>query len=830
MKKFISVLLAILMVVAVMPFAIFAAEEAEEGYVREKNTAHICHPKDGDNLVLDALSLTDTLAFTKAATDTQVLEKYLTDGNKSTATRLPVGATAKLTITFAEAKDLGTLTLTVNGSGKINPGEEFEAEVIAASKHNLKVKVVAYNGTTKVYEDAKEVDTTELTDLVVNIFEKTTKIEITTVGATSATAGGPRLWEVSATTVKGEEDYVHDYERVITKKPSLYVDETTNGTGLATDTCKNCGKQIKDIVLPALTRAELTGGFIGLDDVKEFKEIATIYNPDGSVKKDDDGNPYEVALVTGRNPEALFNGVCNTNGGWTNSGDFYAANSATKLEIYFKNEIEISSFQYYAWANWASVNFEFYKGDTLVAAVNGGPEEHWGCWVINKASDTWYDVTNYTKTKVKPTNANDYITDGPIDPETGNPIRVPMTLAGVKFDKLTINFVSAKGNCTKIGEIKIGTHQHVYDEADVKKGTQGTGEDTCKWTHTSACVECHEVVTNAITYLHAYKKNPVREVECGTSVYYDTCTNSGCKYNSGEYEVEGTGAHDYSTYVVQNTLATCGAKGKASFICSVCKEREEASDMALVGKKLAADVYVGPVKIAAKGTVITEEHLMMYGMMAEEMGFSGDYKFLISATDAQTNKAVTVEYAVVFDATSESVKYEVGVVPNGYHTVGYKNLVPSTYTAHGVDGAYCTVCGVEFKDTTKAADLKDYETLVRVTNNGFTLRTTGYEGIRATYTINKQVLSQLEKEGYSVRIWSVVTNGEGVTKELQIYGAGSNAWIDILGKTSVVVKGVDADEVVTFQIKISVKDKNGEQVVIREAGSTTLAEVKAAGK
>ena len=444
------------------------------------------------------------------------------------------------------------------------------------------------------------------------------------------------------------------------------------------------------------------------------------------------------------------------------------------------------------------LDITFYNGETQVAKMTNGPDGE----AFGTADARWYDLTEY------------------------------LGITGKYIDKIVIDSTYERAiNYSKWGELEIGIHEHVYDVADIKaNGTAGTGEDICKWTHDATCVECHAKANDAIAYLHDIKVNKVREVECGTSIYYDTCNTSGCKYNSGEYEVAGTGEHDYSTYVVQSTMATCGAKGKASFICSVCKEREEASPNALVGKKLAADLYVGPVKIAAKNTVITMDHLEMYAMAAEEMGFAADYKFLISATDAQTNKAVTVEYAIVLDAASESTACEVGVVANGYHTVGYKNLVPSTYTAHGVDGAYCTVCGLEFKDTTKAADLKDYETLVRVTNNGFTLRTTGYEGIRATYTINKQVLSQLEKAGYSVRIWSVVTNGEGVTKELQIYGAGSNAWIDILGKTSVVVKGVDADEVVTFQLKISVKDKNGEQVVIRDAGSTTLAEVKAAGK
>jgi hypothetical protein len=43
MKKFISVILAALMLVTVMPFAIFAAE-----YTEPANKAHACHPVDAD--------------------------------------------------------------------------------------------------------------------------------------------------------------------------------------------------------------------------------------------------------------------------------------------------------------------------------------------------------------------------------------------------------------------------------------------------------------------------------------------------------------------------------------------------------------------------------------------------------------------------------------------------------------------------------------------------------------------------------------------------------------------------------------------------------------
>ena len=808
MKKFISVLLAILMVVAVMPFAIFA-EDADEGYTREKNTAHVCHPVDEDgNLVLDAVDMsTVTVAFTKAAKDAQVIESFLTDGNKATATRLPVGTTAKLTLTFANVTDLGTLTLTVNGKGKINPGEEFETEVIKDSAHNLKVKVVAYNGTTKVYEDTEEVDTSKLTDLVVDIFEKATKIEITTVGATSATAGGPRLWEVSATTVKGEEDYNHTWEKTITKLPSLPeydADGETlinDGKGTYTQACSACGAIDADAEgktnvyeIPAMTIEDLNGGILGLDHIESFVEETGKFDAEGNPILDDDGNPYTVTTNINSKPEHLFDGNHGVSHMWTANGNYWYIGKDGKLTVTLKDEVLVSYVKILATTNWTQLNITFYNGKTEVAKMTNGPDGN----AFGTADARWYDLTDY------------------------------LEISGKYIDKIVIDSPYERAvNYSKWGELEIGIHEHVYTEADIKaNGTAGTGEDICKYTHDATCIECHTKANDAISYLHDVKVNTVREVECGTSIYYDTCNATDCKYNSGEYTVAGTGAHEFNTMVAQNTYATCGAEGKATFVCSVCKERQESSVENLVGKKLAADLVGVYGVVAAKDTVIDAE-------LIQKAVRSGAVVFPVAAVDSATNASLTVNYTLAVDITNGDLSVKsVGAAPSGSHTLGYKNYIPSTYTTHGVDVGYCTVCNANMKDFQQVADFKSLDTVVRVNFNGFTLRTSEFEGIRATFTVNKKAADVIEaNDEYSVRIWVVATNAAGETSEVQIYGAGAKNWIDNNYKTSVVVKDVEAEEVITFQLKISVKDKLGnEQLVIRDVDSTTLAAVKAAGK
>ncbi|MBR7101133.1 MAG: hypothetical protein IKC74_02485, partial [Clostridia bacterium] len=511
MKKFISVLLAILMVVAVMPFAIFAAEE---GYVREKNTAHVCHPVDKDgNLILDAVDMADaTVAFTKAATDTQVVEKYLTDGKKDTATRLPVGTTAKLTITFAEAKDLGTLTLTVNGKGKINPGEEFEAEVVKDSTHNLAVKVVAYNGTTKVYEDTAAVDTTEIKDLVVNIFEKADKIEITTAGAAKADKGGPRLWEISATTVKGEADYDHDIKTVVVKA------STTKTAGKAYDVCGVCGYKSAEYDLPLLTADDLTGGKLTLDDVIITEEL-TKYDEDGkTILKDDDGNDMLIEKPLLADPNALFDGDLKAGDSWTASGSYWTAAAGGKLIIEFKEARTIAYLNITMVLNsWPGIIFEFYNGETLVG-IDGGTWKEEGDPDKDGPEDRWSEGSPWG-----PTTYN-FATEAYAD------------LEGKTIDKIVITITNpghTNFNAKKIVEIEVGCHIHQYADADVKaNGTHGTGKDICKWTHDAKCIECEAVANDAIAYIHDIETTEHRAATCGNGIYTDVCKAEGCGYKN----------------------------------------------------------------------------------------------------------------------------------------------------------------------------------------------------------------------------------------------------------------------------------------------------------
>ena len=934
MKKFISVILAIMMVVSVMPFVLFAAEE--KGYKEPANQAHVCHPtKDGklDLTDLDMKALYGAGAYTITFKDGKADEnkpEYLVDGKNNTATRLTAGSTEITVETTGKTLiDFATLKIVVNGKGTVNDGSTYADKVTVDTKHNLKLNVVVY-GLDKdgkdvvVFTSDKDIDTTNLTEVVLDVYEPAYKVVITTVGAAEAGKGARRIWEIDATTVKGADEYVHTWAKNITKFPSL------TEKGEYTQYCVKCGAEDKTgtdlnkYEIPMLTKETLTGGVVTADDIKEYKEIYTQYTKDKDgnkvVAKDDDGNVIQVDKVTGADPKTLFDGQLGTGGGWTGSGNFFAANTNGALEITFKKDITISSFEYYAWANWASVNFEFYKGEDLVAAVNGGPEEHWGCWVINKSTDTWYDVTNYTVTVPKETNPVDFITKLDKDDKP-----ITDTLNGVTFDKLVITFVSSKGNCTKLGEIKIGTHVCVYDDSLAEFGTR-VENDPCKYVFSkenASKVVCRECGAAALTAedgtitmdLHNYKEtvdedgNVVYDYEyhknakkvdptCGkdgsiTLTCLNSCENKADPvykrytkkvdgkdvpvYGANNQQLylgkdgkgyDGTEIKDWSTIEIEkyntkacpdtivkvleatgehkNAVSTvrigkypnCGATGTAYVICTDCKQRVDIKTVDdLLGMKLAADIVdINGVAVLKKGATITykedkddpaktvDDIATIENMFLAMAG--GIVTIDIAYTEENTGKAFTVRYTLQNNDKDVLAVTSAVALPSGYHKMGYKTAVASTYTSHGVEGAYCTTCGTEFHDVTREAELLVPNAKLRTL--GFSLRTAEFEGLRGTFTLNNEVIKGMQANGYNVRIWVVVTNEAGVSKEVQVYGAGSNAWVALDGKFSVVVKGGTADEVYTFSYKIVVDDSEGTAENVVELGKSSVAEVKAA--
>lgn len=851
MKKFISVILAALMLVTVMPFAIFAADE----YKEPANKAHGCHPVDADgkpvtvDVDMKALYEAEKIAITFEGAKDYNKPAYLVDGKNDTATRLTKGDKTVITITATEAVDFATLKLVVNGKGTINGGSSYADKVTVDTKHDLKLNVVVYalkdGKDVAVFTSDKDINTKDLTEVVLDVYEPGYKVVITTVGTAEEGKGGPRLWEIDATTVQGADAYVHTWANTITKYPSLGVE------GEYTQKCSVCGYDNPEKqVIPALTKDTLTGGILGVDAVKSFKEITTRYETvDGKqvVAKDDDGNEVQIDKITGSNTAALFNGILGTGGGWYNGGDFYAGNTGAQLEIVFNNVIEPTSFDLYIWMNWAQLTFDFYKGEEKVATM---PK------VTLQAQNSWVDLSTYT------------YNDGTKD--------VTVDVSKLAFDKIVITYDYSKGNCTKLGEMKIGTHKHIYDDSLIEalEPTRTEGK-TCEFTFADAskvvCRECGVAAgaenAKVTLTIHDYpetvvdgkvvfdqSKGKVTAATCGKDgkVEY-TCShkfNDTTKpiyaryfkkvdgkdvpvYGNNNQQLylgkdgkgyDGTKITDWSTIVVsgysdtacgdklvevipatgahKSTTTTvrigkypnCGANGSAYVICTDCKQRVE---------------------------IATAADLVKYGFATDAEALYGT-NLDKSMTDEATGKAYTVRFAVDAEGKVTSIVS----LANGYHTTSYKNVVASTYTKPGIDCAYCTTCGATFKEITKEAALAVPNAKVRFIE--FSLRTTEFEGVRGTFSLNNEVIKAMQAAGYNVRIFMVVTNEAGVSKELQVYGAGAKATVALDGRFNVVVKGAAADDTLTFSYKVIVDDQYGTAENVVELASASIEDVKAA--
>ena len=819
MKKFMLVLMAILMVVS-MPVAAFATPHCDDcPDWSQENLAFLYHPcyvgtdakvdmvGDGSKKIVNCFvtSWDEENAVIEEITD-KFDPSFLIDGKSNTGTYLPVAKQTRLRFAFGHPQEFSQIKVVVNGKGELNPGTDSVGPVFKKTDFEFTVQVVVKDelGGNILYK-SEPVSAKGKTEIVfdvevaagANAQGKTFDVIIVDA-ATSTTI--PRLWDIVVMEKAYDgafdvNEYNHDFVEVIDRI------STTVTPGSAHKECSRCatpdGNGSYD--LPLMPADQLTGGgILGLGDVTITEELG-IFDENGNPIEDIDGNKLGADSLAGSNPESLFDGINNPGGLWNVGPSLWAVGPGGKLTIEFA-PVAVNSLKVIMQLNaWPCIGFNFYNGDTLVGSYYG----NWGHGENGAPQGNTDDRWTYSY---------EHIAD----------FAELCDFKGETIDKIVItvestNTGSATNYC-KLSEIEIGVHKHVYTDAQALAGVNGGAEDPCKWTYTGTCVECEHVTEGVVAYLHDLETKVVKEATCGDGLSTDKCKTEGCGYENVEYVVKGTGAHDFSTFVVQNKYATCGAQGTATFVCSTCKTREDASVEALVGKKLAADLNGVFGKVAAAGTVLTED-------IIEKAVETGAIKFALAATDSISGANLVINYNVSVDLDTWDVAVvSVGAAPAGYHTFGWKNIVPSTYTVHGVDGGYCTVCGEEFKDTYKDADLLAPKE-VRIANLGFSKRVADFDGIRATFKVNRESIKLLTDKGYSVRIWIVATNEAGESQEVQIFGAGAKAWMDYTGKSAVVIKGADADEVITFTAKISVKDYEGEQIVFEELGATSYNEI-----
>ena len=536
MKKFMLVLMAILMVVS-MPVAAFATPHCDDcPDWSQENLAFLYHPcyvgtdasvdmvGDGSKKIVNCFvtSWDEENAVIEEITD-KFDYSFLIDGKSNTGTYLPVAKQTRLRFAFGHPQEFSSIKVVVNGKGELNPGTDSVGPVFKQTDFEFTVQVVVKDelGGNILYK-SEPVSAKGKTEIVfdvevpmgTNAQGKTFDVIIVDA-ATSTTI--PRLWDIvvnekSYDGAFDESEYVHDFIEIVDKK------STTVTPGTAHKECSRCatpdGNGSYD--LPLMPADQLTGGgVLGLGDVTITEELG-IFDANGNPIEDIDGNKLGADKLAGSDPASLFDGINNPGGLWNVGPSLWAVGPGGKLTIEFA-PVAINSLKVIMQLNaWPCIGFNFYNGDTLVGSYYG----NWGHGTDGAPQGNNNDRWTYSY---------EHIAD----------FAELCDFKGETIDKIVItvestNTGSATNYC-KLSEIEIGVHKHVYTDEQALAGVNGGAEDPCKWTFTGTCVECEHVTEGVVTYLHDLETTVVKEATCGDGLSTDKCKREGCGYENVEY-------------------------------------------------------------------------------------------------------------------------------------------------------------------------------------------------------------------------------------------------------------------------------------------------------
>ena len=200
--------------------------------------------------------------------------------------------------------------------------------------------------------------------------------------------------------------------------------------------------------------------------------------------------------------------------------------------------------------------------------------------------------------------------------------------------------------------------------------------------------------------------------------------------------------------VIADVEATCSTDGYGHGVCADCNKTIE------------------NVKIPALGTHVYDTEIVF---MSAKCG------------------SVGIKQIVCKGCGRVGSQYPIASTNN--HTNHWAEDYCATYTAEGKLVYVCSGCGIPADDNGKTEKAIEKKVLSKdfLTFVGYSVRTTGYAGIRLTYKIDMEMLAEIEYE-CDVRIITYVTDKNGVTKTVEPYGKYSYDRYSDDGEFSVVIK------------------------------------------
>ncbi len=322
------------------------------------------------------------------------------------------------------------------------------------------------------------------------------------------------------------------------------------------------------------------------------------------------------------------------------------------------------------------------------------------------------------------------------------PIVVEVEIMGKLAKKVVITSTNQHGKSPWVSEVAISAHKCLYDDAD--KTNVVTEAEICKTTFNGTCWMCKQARTSVVEYNHTFEK------ETGTEVDKIYTTNAD----------ETTNYKD----------ATCYADGKGYKHCTVC------------------DVNVDTV-ILATGNHDFENGAPVYDDDKAPTCGEGATGYITCATEGCVEKMMDQ----TFPATGAHSKWNWKVIEGE----------EPDYTHTGLKGYFCGVCG--YQDTSKENQVADKSKLNAVSQKDWSVRYTDFVSPRATFKLSKNNIEAIEDE-FDVKIFGVVQKGEA-TKEIQVYGEGATGKVGSDGTFSLVVKGASYTDEYKFSVRVEITCK-----------------------
>lgn len=318
-----------------------------------------------------------------------------------------------------------------------------------------------------------------------------------------------------------------------------------------------------------------------------------------------------------------------------------------------------------------------------------------------------------------------------VESAADSPILVSSEIMGQKTKKIVIESTNQNGKSPWVSEVEILAHECLYDESD--KTNVNFDAPTCKQTFDGTCWMCKEARVGVVNYIHTYSQlNGVDQITVDTE-------------------------------------ASCFENGVGRKTCTVCEAEETVVIPATGNHEFDKGAEV----------IVTKNNC----------GTAGEaYK------KCPTTGCTAVSESYVLPATGNHKNFT------------YKDLEghEADYTHEGLQGYICGICG--YQDETKeekVSPTKQITGAITTKVGWWTIRYTDFTSARATFKIEENKITQALGDEYTVKIFGVVKKGEQ-TKEIQVYGDGKTGKTLADGTFSLVVKDASYTDEFEFSVKVQI--------------------------